>query len=94
MVECWLPMVKCIIALLFCESHFISRYIRILLILSSRSVCEALIYGSWVLGQALAYAPNMNSAMISAGRLFQILDRVPKYGSTAITQVEKVSIYV
>lgn len=34
-----------------------------------------------MLGQSLAYAPNMNAALLSAGRLFKILDRVPKYAS-------------
>lgn len=46
-------------------------------------VSEALIFGSWMLGQALAYAPNVNSAIISAGRLFKLLDRVPKVTSPA-----------
>lgn len=41
-------------------------------------VSEALIFGSWMLGQALAYAPNVNSAIISAGRLMKVLDRQPK----------------
>lgn len=31
-----------------------------------------------MLGQALAYAPNVNSAMLSAGRLMKLLDRTPK----------------
>ncbi|XP_055605924.1 multidrug resistance protein homolog 49 [Uranotaenia lowii] len=41
-------------------------------------VSEALIFGAWMLGQALAYAPNVNSAMLSAGRLMRLLDRSPK----------------
>lgn len=41
-------------------------------------VSEALIFGSWMLGQALAYAPNVNSAIISASKLMRILDRTPK----------------
>ncbi|XP_055625929.1 multidrug resistance protein homolog 49 [Toxorhynchites rutilus septentrionalis] len=41
-------------------------------------VSEALIFGAWMLGQALAYAPNVNSAMLSAGRLMNLLDREPK----------------
>lgn len=41
-------------------------------------VSEALIFGAWMLGQALAYAPNVNSAMLSAGRLMKLLDRTPK----------------
>ncbi|TMW46661.1 hypothetical protein DOY81_008256 [Sarcophaga bullata] len=40
-------------------------------------VSEALIFGSWMLGQALAYAPNVNEAVISAGRLMKLFERVP-----------------
>lgn len=42
------------------------------------TVSEALIFGSWMLGQALAFAPNFNTAKISAGRIFRLLDRVPE----------------
>ncbi|KAL2727033.1 multidrug resistance protein 49 isoform X1 [Vespula squamosa] len=44
-------------------------------------VSEALIFGSWMLGQALAFAPNFNTAKISAGRIFRLLDRVPEISS-------------
>nr|XP_003701514.1 PREDICTED: multidrug resistance protein homolog 49 isoform X1 [Megachile rotundata]XP_012136737.1 PREDICTED: multidrug resistance protein homolog 49 isoform X1 [Megachile rotundata]XP_012136738.1 PREDICTED: multidrug resistance protein homolog 49 isoform X1 [Megachile rotundata]XP_012136739.1 PREDICTED: multidrug resistance protein homolog 49 isoform X1 [Megachile rotundata] len=44
-------------------------------------VSEALIFGSWMLGQALAFAPNFNTAKISAGRIFKLLDRVPELTS-------------
>ncbi|XP_017766399.1 PREDICTED: multidrug resistance protein homolog 49 isoform X2 [Eufriesea mexicana] len=44
-------------------------------------VSEALIFGSWMLGQALAFAPNFNTAKISAGRIFKLLDRVPEITS-------------
>ncbi|KAG7198448.1 hypothetical protein KM043_005833 [Ampulex compressa] len=44
-------------------------------------VSEALIFGSWMLGQALAFAPNFNTAKISAGRIFRLLDRVPQISS-------------
>lgn len=40
-------------------------------------VSEALLFGSWMLGQALAYAPNVGAAMTSAGRLLKLFDRVP-----------------
>jgi ATP-binding cassette, subfamily B (MDR/TAP), member 1 len=40
-------------------------------------VGEALIFGSWMLGQALAYAPNVNAAVISASRIMKLLKRVP-----------------
>ncbi|XP_053673190.1 multidrug resistance protein homolog 49 isoform X2 [Anopheles nili] len=41
-------------------------------------VSEALIFGAWMLGQALAYAPNVNAAILSAGRLMKLLDRTPR----------------
>lgn len=40
-------------------------------------VSEALIFGSWMLGQALAFAPNINEAVISAGRLMKLFSRIP-----------------
>ncbi|KAL7738619.1 hypothetical protein ACLKA6_006913 [Drosophila palustris] len=40
-------------------------------------VAEALIFGSWMLGQALAYAPNVNDAIISAGRLLKLFEQLP-----------------
>ncbi|XP_055537429.1 multidrug resistance protein homolog 49-like [Wyeomyia smithii] len=40
-------------------------------------VSEALIFAAWMLSQALAYAPNVSSAMLSAGRLMKLLDRIP-----------------
>lgn len=46
-------------------------------------VSEALIFGSWMLGQALAFAPNFNTAKISAGRIFKLFDRVPEIASPA-----------
>lgn len=45
-------------------------------------VSEALIFGSWMLGQALAYAPNFNTAKLSAGRIFKLLDRVPEISTS------------
>lgn len=44
-------------------------------------ISEALIFGSWILGQALAYAPNVNTAVLSAGRLLRLLDRIPQYSN-------------
>jgi ATP-binding cassette, subfamily B (MDR/TAP), member 1 len=40
-------------------------------------VGEALIFGSWMLGQALAYAPNVSAAIISASRIMNLLNRKP-----------------
>lgn len=44
-------------------------------------VGEALIFGSWMLGQALAYAPNVNAAIVSASRIKKVLERIPKIGN-------------
>lgn len=40
-------------------------------------VGEALVFGSWMLGQSMAFAPNFASAKLAAGRLFSLLDRKP-----------------
>ncbi|XP_055387506.1 multidrug resistance protein homolog 49-like [Condylostylus longicornis] len=56
-------------------------------------VSEALIFGSWMLGQALAYAPNVNAAIVSAGRLLRLFERQPKMVNVApspFNSVEKV----
>ncbi|XP_037948029.1 multidrug resistance protein homolog 49-like [Teleopsis dalmanni] len=37
-------------------------------------VSESLIYGSWILGHALAYAPNVSASILSAGRLLNLLN--------------------
>ncbi|ALC42337.1 Mdr49 [Drosophila busckii] len=46
-------------------------------------VAEALIFGSWMLGQALAYAPNVNDAILSAGRLMKLFERTPTQSNPA-----------
>ncbi len=35
-----------------------------------------------MVGQATAFAPNYNKAIIAAARVFKLLDRVPKIDST------------
>jgi ATP-binding cassette subfamily B (MDR/TAP) protein 1 len=40
-------------------------------------VAEALILGTMMVGQATAFAPNYNKAVIAAARVFKLLDRVP-----------------
>uniref|UniRef100_A0A1A9X3Q1 ABC-type xenobiotic transporter n=1 Tax=Glossina brevipalpis TaxID=37001 RepID=A0A1A9X3Q1_9MUSC len=40
-------------------------------------VAEALLFGSWMLGQALAFSPNVGAGVYSAGRLFKLFDRLP-----------------
>lgn len=45
-------------------------------------VSEALIFGAWMLAQALSYAPNVNVAILSAARLLGMLDREPVHGAS------------
>ncbi|CAG0904615.1 unnamed protein product [Cyprideis torosa] len=41
-------------------------------------VAEALILGTMMVGQAIAFAPNYNMAMVASARIFNLLDRVPE----------------
>lgn len=41
-------------------------------------VGEALIFGTMMIGQSLAFAPNYNKAKISGARILALLDRRPK----------------
>lgn len=41
-------------------------------------VGECLIFGTMMIGQSLAFAPNYNKAKISGARVLQLLDRRPK----------------
>jgi ATP-binding cassette subfamily B (MDR/TAP) protein 1 len=50
-----------------------------------------LIFGSWVLGQALAYAPNISVAIISAAKIFSLLDRIPNIINPKSQAVEDLS---
>ena len=43
---------------------------------------EALILGTAMIAQATAFAPNYNTAIRAAIRLFQLIDRKPKIDST------------
>ena len=43
---------------------------------------EALILGTAMIAQATAFAPNYNTAINAAIRLFQLIDRKPKIDST------------
>lgn len=56
-----------------------SRHIFIfdLLITFVRRVAEALILGTMMVGQATAFAPNYNKAVVAAARVFKLLDRAP-----------------
>lgn len=44
-------------------------------------VSETLLYGSMMLAQSLAFAPAFTAALISAHRIFQVIDRKPKIQS-------------
>ncbi|XP_034836542.1 multidrug resistance protein homolog 49 isoform X2 [Maniola hyperantus] len=45
-------------------------------------VSEALIFGAWMMGQALAFAPNFGAAVLAAGRIMTLLARKPLIDST------------
>ncbi|KAJ8942717.1 hypothetical protein NQ318_017016 [Aromia moschata] len=40
-------------------------------------VSEVVIVGSWALGNALSFSPNIQKGLIAAGRIFSLLERVP-----------------
>ncbi|CAH2055805.1 unnamed protein product, partial [Iphiclides podalirius] len=44
-------------------------------------VSEALIFGAWMMGQALAFAPNFGAAVLAAGRVMTLLARQPRVSS-------------
>lgn len=48
-----------------------------------------MIFGAWMMGQALAFAPNFNAARISAGRIFYLFDRMPKIISPSDVEEKK-----
>ncbi|XP_059614190.1 multidrug resistance protein homolog 49-like [Phlebotomus argentipes] len=41
-------------------------------------VIESMLYGSWMMGIILIYAPNVNMALVSAQNILNLLDRKPK----------------
>lgn len=41
-------------------------------------VSESLLFGTQMIGQAVAFAPNYNKAKVAANRIFSLLKRVPK----------------
>ncbi|XP_041969859.1 multidrug resistance protein homolog 49 [Aricia agestis] len=45
-------------------------------------VSEALIFGAWMMGQALAFAPNFGAAVLAAGRVMMLLSRQPLVATT------------
>lgn len=50
-------------------------------------VSEALIFGAWMMGQALAFAPNFSAAVSAAGRVLALLRRKPLVASTTTPAV-------
>ncbi|XP_026736211.1 multidrug resistance protein homolog 49-like [Trichoplusia ni] len=52
-------------------------------------VSEALIFGAWMMGQALAFAPNFGAAVSAAGRVMTLLERKPKIVSTTAPSVSE-----
>lgn len=40
-------------------------------------ICELVFYGSWALGNAFAFAPNLQRGIIAAKRIFAVLERQP-----------------
>uniref|UniRef100_A0A2A4JRP4 ABC-type xenobiotic transporter n=1 Tax=Heliothis virescens TaxID=7102 RepID=A0A2A4JRP4_HELVI len=52
-------------------------------------VSEALIFGAWMMGQALAFAPNFGAAVSAAGRVMTLLARKPLVADTTVPSVHK-----
>ncbi|XP_039747692.1 multidrug resistance protein homolog 49-like isoform X2 [Pararge aegeria] len=52
-------------------------------------VSEALIFGAWMMGQALAFAPNFGAAVLAAGRVMTLLERKPLVESTHAPSVSE-----
>lgn len=51
-----------------------------------------MLYGLFLLAQSLAFSPAFNAALISAHRLFQIIDREPKIHSKPHSLTEKLPL--
>ena len=62
-------------------SNFHSFLLRLIVINTVFFLCarvaEALILGTMMVGQATAFAPNYNKAVLAAARVFRLLDRKP-----------------
>ena len=54
-------------------------------------MAEALILGTMMVGQATAFAPNYNKAVVAASRVFKLVDRVPKIDSTGAAGLKLVN---
>lgn len=51
---------------------------KIMIFIIIFSVNEALLYGAYMLGQSLVYAPSFNSAKACGARILSIINREPK----------------
>ncbi|MPC74368.1 Multidrug resistance 65 [Portunus trituberculatus] len=55
-------------------------------------VAEALILGTMMVGQAVAFAPNYSKARVAASQIFHLLDRNPQIDSSAGIGLRLVSV--
>ena len=55
-------------------------------------VAEALILGTMMVGQATAFAPNYNKAVLASARVFKLLDRKPLIDGHGESGVKLVSL--
>ena len=56
-------------------------------------VAEALILGTMMVGQATAFAPNYNKAVLASARVFKLLDRRPLIDGDGQSGLRLVSFY-
>jgi hypothetical protein len=56
-------------------------------------VAEALILGTMMVGQATAFAPNYNKAVLASARVFKLLDRKPLIDGDGESGVKLVSLW-
>ncbi len=63
---------------------------KVSICLASR-VATAIIMASMTVGQASAFAPNYNKAIIGSARIFKLLDRVPLIDASGQTGADIVS---
>lgn len=54
-------------------------------------ISELLLFGTMMVGQAFAFAPNANKGAVSAARIFHILERKPEIDSSLDSGIALVS---
>lgn len=57
-------------------------------------VAEALILGTMMVGQAVAFAPNYSKGKVAAARIFKLLDRIPAIDSSSTTGKIMVGMFI